>query len=271
MTIEHTTGTELETGYGTTTPPGDNAVLDTVRAMAAGYAALARSQGHAALTRPDLGLSMTDAASPSPFGNLCHLMTPWRSASDGDRLAAVRAFYAGRSGGPYLIFSPWPTGDLREHGLVPVGHPPLMLAGRMAPPLAGSDLVVETVRTRDELREFERTLVEAFPVGELLPYHPHRFLAPGALGSGWRFVIGSLGADVVAVAASYPCGGLRLVEMVATRPEVRGRGYGSAVTAAAARDADRDGVLVSSDLGRGVYTRLGFRSVTRFTLWLGPR
>jgi hypothetical protein len=28
---------------------------------------------------------------------------------------------------PYLLLSPWPTADLQEHGLVLIGHPPLMV------------------------------------------------------------------------------------------------------------------------------------------------
>jgi len=47
--------------------------------------------------------------------------------------------------------------------------------------------------------------------------------------------------------------------MISARPEVRGRGVGRAVTAAATVVApDRPAMLISSDDGRPVYERLGY-------------
>ena len=62
------------------------------------------------------------------------------------------------------------------------------------------------------------------------------------------------------------------VEMGSTRGECRGRGYGAAITAAAATTrTDRPSALVSSDLGNGVYRGLGYLPVLRYTLWMGNR
>jgi len=51
-----------------------------------------------------------------------------------------------------------------------------------------------------------------------------------------------------------------------------GRGYGLALTAAAAAvEPSKPATLIASDLGRPVYDRLGFVAVMRFTYWLGLR
>ncbi len=63
---------------------------------------------------------------------------------------------------------------------------------------------------------------------------------------------------------------------IATVPEARGRGLGRAVTLAALRDARAAGcrlaVLQSSEMGRGVYEKLGFRVFAdyRVLVWPGP-
>lgn len=44
------------------------------------------------------------------------------------------------------------------------------------------------------------------------------------------------------------------------------------MTMAAARvEPDRPALLIASDDGRGVYRRLGFVPLLRYTLWLGTR
>jgi hypothetical protein len=54
--------------------------------------------------------------------------------------------------------------------------------------------------------------------------------------------------------------------------EVRGRGYGRAITAATiAVDLSKPATLVASDLGRPIYEQLGFVAVMRVTYWLGLR
>jgi N-acetylglutamate synthase len=61
---------------------------------------------------------------------------------------------------------------------------------------------------------------------------------------------------------------------VATPPEFRGRGYGAAVTSQIVRDGfdagSRLAFLQSSELGHGVYRRLGFRAVEEYVLLTRP-
>ncbi|WP_169987609.1 GNAT family N-acetyltransferase [Microbispora sp. H10836] len=71
--------------------------------------------------------------------------------------------------------------------------------------------------------------------------------------------------------ASAPIAGMSRIGPVYTPPDLRGRGYGSAVTHAASRKALDDGateVLLFADLSNltsnSIYQRLGFRPVTDF-------
>ena len=60
---------------------------------------------------------------------------------------------------------------------------------------------------------------------------------------------------------------------VATAPEARGRGIGTAMTWHLLRDADPGwtlAVLQASDMGRPIYERMGFRLVREFDEYVGP-
>ena len=62
---------------------------------------------------------------------------------------------------------------------------------------------------------------------------------------------------------------MNLVEIVATLESARGRGIGAAVTwAATLADPSLPALLVASDLGRPVYTRMGYLTLSRATVWL---
>ncbi len=138
----------------------------------------------------------------------------------------------------------------------------------------GADgLDVVEVTTPAQLADFEQTLAEAYPTPELLPFGSQpRMFGDDVLRSGWRLYVGYEAGRPVATAAAYPTDRVVAVEVVSSRSECRGRGYGAAITAAAsAAGPDRPAVLVSSDLGRGVYEGLGFVAIFRYTLWVGHR
>jgi ribosomal protein S18 acetylase RimI-like enzyme len=81
---------------------------------------------------------------------------------------------------------------------------------------------------------------------------------------------GAVASTAVAFAADDAVG----IFDVATPPEHRRRGYGAAMTARAARDGFAAGsdfaFLRSSELGYGVYRRLGFRDVEEYVLLTRP-
>jgi ribosomal protein S18 acetylase RimI-like enzyme len=80
--------------------------------------------------------------------------------------------------------------------------------------------------------------------------------------------------DIVATAAGITIDGVTGVFNVATLPEHRGRGLAAALTARVARDGFEGGArlayLQSSQMGHGVYRRLGFRDVEEYVLLTRP-
>lgn len=170
---------------------------------------------------------------------------------------------------PYALLHPWP-GDLSEHGLTLLGHPPLMVRlpaqGRTDVP-AGME--VREVTVAGELAVAERVLVDGYPMPDLQPLTPGDLFGPALLDGTTRFWLGFVDDEPVAVAAAHLAAGMTLVEYVATLPHARGRGVGSAVTWAATLSApDFPAMLVASDDGRPVYERMGYRAVVRWTAWL---
>ncbi len=122
-----------------------------------------------------------------------------------------------------------------------------------------------------DVQAFERTLVEAFPVPSLAPLLPGCLLDDRVLGTPLRLWVGREDGRPVAVALAHVSHGVVLIEMVATRPECRGRGYGAAVTAYATNaDPSLPAVLLASDDGRPVYEHMGYVALLRFTLWFRP-
>lgn len=263
----------LENGARPTTPAGDNLLLDYVRTVAAGYAAVADATGGRTHTVEGLGLHMADAGSFSPFGNQAHLTRPIAEHEAAALCDKLSRFFGARDGGAYLLFSPFPTPDLSPHGFGLGGHPPFMVrpAGGTAPMVGGLQLV--EVRTPAVLADFERTIVEAYPAPEVAPFGMHaRLFCDGLLDSAWTLFVGYLDGESVATAGAFVGERVVAVEAVSTRPEVRGRGYGAAITAAASLAAPNlPAALVSSEPGRRVYEGLGFLPVSRFTLWVGQR
>jgi hypothetical protein len=264
----------IESGTRASTPVGDNLLTDFARAEAAGYGTIVESNGGRRLVDHELGVTMADSSLPMPFGNLVHVLRPVPESATPRFVDAVRSFFTAAPGGPFLMFCPWPTPDLSEHGFHLAGHPPLMV--RSPAPVHGpnTNLRVKTVTTPDDLEEFERTLSEAYPSPEMLPFgsQPRLFGDSIIASPKHRLVTGFDGDRAVATAMAFVDHGLVAVEAVSTRAECRGRGYGAAITAAAtAAEADRPALLVASDLGRNVYADLGYMPILRYTLWLGFR
>jgi ribosomal protein S18 acetylase RimI-like enzyme len=86
--------------------------------------------------------------------------------------------------------------------------------------------------------------------------------------------VGSLDGRVVASSGMMLAGGVAGIYNVATAPDARRRGIGAALTAAAVAEGRERGyevaVLGASELGYGVYARMGFREVCRDRVWMLP-
>jgi GNAT superfamily N-acetyltransferase len=267
------TGVVLETGWEASTPPGDTVLRRAVLALAEEREQTALGQGGRAVRSE--WLSLADAGSPSPFLNSAVLLRPL-GAPGGERLLEeTERFYACGTGGPWMLFSPWPTPDLAGRGWELVGHPPLMLrpAGGAAPAIP-PELEIRRVTEARGLAAFEATLVEGYPLAELQSPRDGRLYHRDALAGGrLRCWVGWVDGRPVSVSAAWVTGGVVDVVWVATLPEARRRGYGEALTWQATRGlrASLPAILLASDDGRPVYERMGFLPLLRFTVWLHPR
>jgi hypothetical protein len=244
----------LRTGWEDSTPSDDTLTLAAIRAMADRSAAWAREAG--GRVRRDPGLVLADAVSPCLFLNVVTATPPLDLAVAGQ---AVEFFPAGR---PFALLCPGPTPDLRPTGLRLMGHPPVMVrpAGGAAPSLPPR-VAVQEVTDAAGLAVWDRVLSAGFPA----PESP----APrGLLGGPTRFWLATLDGEPAATALSHVGHGVVDVEAVATLGTHRGHGLGAAVTwAATLADPQLPAVLIASDDGVGIYRRMGYLPLTRWTMW----
>jgi|tagenome__1003787_1003787.scaffolds.fasta_scaffold20963699_3 hypothetical protein len=262
---------ELESGYGPRAPTGDNLCNDFQRETARSYVALAQTRGDAN-ERIEGVVSMSDAASPLPFWNRAVLEQPITAADQ--IVPALRAFYADRSPHPFLFDSAWPTPDLREHGFTLMGHPPLMVRAAHAPlPQPPPELRIVPVKDAAGARDLEQTLIDGYPAPQLQPFTHITMFTPATFDApGWHHFVGYVDDRPVAAGSCSVGERLLRVENIATLGDVRGRGYGLAITAATIGvDPAKPAALVASDLGRPIYEKLGFAAMLRVTYWLGLR
>jgi GNAT superfamily N-acetyltransferase len=260
----------LETGLRPTTPDGDNLLLGFVRGSVASWRALGDATGGPSLETD--AVAAADGGSPADLLNWAVLTRPLDAASAREVVETLRTFFAARPGGPYLVVSAWPTPDLSGLGLHLVGHPPLMVRAPHPgpePPPAGLTIVeVHDARTGDD---FERTLVDAYPLPALQPW-ARGTVVPAFGVAGWHHFVGYEGGRAVATAASWVHDDHVRIDLVSTLPDARGRGHGAALTAAAGAAAPSlPALLVASDAGRPVYERMGYLPVLRCTVWEGDR
>jgi GNAT superfamily N-acetyltransferase len=223
----------------------------------------ARTMGGAVHVDDDLCAG--DLGSPSAFGNQAILLRPLTEAAAPEVAARLGSSFSGS----HIVISAWPTPDLRPYGYGLIGHPPFMVrpVGGSAP-VRPTELVIEEVTDAATMKVYERAFVEGYPVPELQPYEPGHLFDERVLGGIARLWVASADGRPVAVSMAINSGGIVAVEMVATLPDARGKGYGAAITATAAlSEPHLPSVLIASDDGRSVYERLGFLPISRFTLW----
>lgn len=247
----------LRTGWEPATESIDTLTLAAVRTMGDRIADWALAAG-GQIERAD-GLLLADARSN------CMLLNQAVSTAPMDVALAQRVLAFFGPARPFVLFGPRPAGDLTPTGLQLMGHPPLMVraAGGTAPTLPPG-VTVKEVTDPAELPVWDEVAARGFGVAA----SPS---PPALVGSVHRFWIGRYDGVPAAVAAATTDHGVNDVEMIATLEEHRGRGLGAAVTwAATLADRALPAVLISSDLGRPVYERMGYLAVTRWTMWYRP-
>jgi ribosomal protein S18 acetylase RimI-like enzyme len=164
--------------------------------------------------------------------------------------------------------------EAAEHmGLMPVEEIPAMLAtADELRDVHPTELEVIRVATADGLAQALSVSAEGFAAPPEI-FAPLYDLEVAAL-EGLEYYLGRVGKVDVATAVGFTTGNAVGIFNVATLPERRGRGYGAAITAQAARQGFRAGAefawLQSSAIGYSVYRRLGFRDVETYVLWTAP-
>jgi predicted GNAT family acetyltransferase len=138
-----------------------------------------------------------------------------------------------------------------------------------------SELAIERVRNAEVLSEF----VEVMRVGYEMPEFTvdglfEVFSAVGLTNeSPWRNYVGRSDGEVLTTASLALVAGIAGIYNVATVPEARRRGFGTAMTLAALGEAHelgyRIGILQSSAEGLGVYRRLGFEQHSTYYIYVG--
>jgi hypothetical protein len=209
--------------------------------------------------------ALFDTASSLVFDNAVVLRRPISNDELDELIDTAHVFFAPDR--PWLLMSVWPLPDLTTAGLQLMGHPPFMMRPPGPPKDARPGPAGLEITRIDEAdaATFAATLEAGFGLpgtGQSLWTNPRVF------GEELHAYIGTLHGEPVATAAAFLAHGVVDVEMISCLDKVRGQGIGEAMTwAATLADPDRPAMLMSSDLGRPVYERMGYLSMMRMTLW----
>lgn len=210
-----------------------------------------------------------------------------RLASDAvdTQIEAIMRHFQERQAPMYWFLGPTTTPadlgtHLEAHGFVYEGDDPGMAVELSALPsnratIAG--LSIQQVRDAAALEQWVETFIVGYEitgvtVPELLDVH-----APLGLGAHppWRHYLGFLHGRPVATSWLSLGAGVAGIYGVATRPEARRQGLGTALTVAPLLDAHAMGywigILQSSAMGYNVYRGLGFQDYCTFSIysWAG--
>jgi GNAT superfamily N-acetyltransferase len=251
----------LEDGWQPTTPEGDS----LLRAYVLGFAAMIAGFGRAKGTRvlEDDDVVALDIGADFFLANGALLRHPVRDADLPGVVDRLHEFYRG-AGVSWILLSAWPIPPLERMTLV--GHPPFMVraAGGEAPP-DPPGLVVRQAASQTDMEDFARAL-EGYPAPDATPFADARLLDV----PGMRFWTGYVDDRPVACSAAHVSDACVDVEFIAAHEETRGRGIGAAMTwRATLADPTKPAVLIASDPGQPVYTRMGYLRLQRMTMWMG--
>ncbi len=136
-------------------------------------------------------------------------------------------------------------------------------------------LTIQTVGDEDALAQWVSAVVIGFGMPASGEDTCFDLFASVGFDLPLRNYLGLLGRKPVAASQLFLATGVAGIYFVATVPEARRQGIGAAMTLAPLREAlamgYRIGTLQSSEVGLGVYRRLGFEEYCRFScgVWMG--
>jgi hypothetical protein len=215
-----------------------------------------------------------DPQSDSPLLNNAVLLRPHSQRDLQKTLAAVENFYEAASGAGFCVFSRWPAHDLRDRGYSLWGAVPCMVrapGGQIPNPPA--DLTVVEATDTKSLRWVEQAFIEGFPAPELQKPRPEPIWNDNVFqAQKLKLWVGICAGQPVSCAMAYLHSAVVGVYLVATVPEMRGRGFGEAVTwHATFADPDQAAALTATSMGRPIYARMGYQGGPDFFVWLRER
>lgn len=254
------------------TPTADHRLVHRfVRNHVDAIDAIVTTAGGRTRRTPDLALA--DLGRSAAIYNSATLLRPAALDDLDATLAEIDAFYRYGAGTVYL-WSPWSTPDLQRHGWRLEGHPPLLARPADGPVPVAPHLRIDVVGDAASAQTWERIVVDGFPFTEARPYLPGAFLHPGLLDDDrWRLWLAfdNTGTPVTA-AGSFVAHGIHQFALGVTLPVARRQGHWYALV--------RERLLAFPNLPvAGIFTgdsqpgaqRLGFRPITRFTVWSRTR
>jgi len=209
----------------------------------------------------------------SPFFNSATLVRPLDPAQATDLIDRLSHFYAAQPGAPWILWSAWSAPDLQRWGFELLTRLPLMVrpAGGALPAPPPLLRIVEATDAAT-LADGERVTIEGYPLPELQPVRTGSLFDARGVGARLRMWVGYLDDRAVATATALIDEAVNGIYAVATLPDVRGHGYGTALTAQALAAAPAlPAVLEATDAGYSIYARLGFTEVARYDLWMKAR
>lgn len=150
----------------------------------------------------------------------------------------------------------------------------LLTLGDAQPP---AGLTIKPVRDAQSLRTWCDVLTRGFGMPGLVgDAYLDMFVGTGlGVELPWRWYLGLLEGEPVATSMLALSAGVAGIYYVATLPEARGRGIGTAMSLRPLLDARemgyRAGILRSSEMGVGVYRRLGFQEYCKIGRYVWTR
>ena len=140
-------------------------------------------------------------------------------------------------------------------------------AGGDHPPVPDELHIVEALDAA-AVAQASSLLGDAFGV----PPDAQPFMDPAFNAEDARIWLGAVDGLPVSTATAVVAGGFCGIYAVATSPDARGRGYGEALSwAATGFRPDLPATLQASDMGRPVYERMGYETVTTCHCWSRER
>ncbi len=262
------TAAPLTTGWEPDLPDEDSLCLRWLRHWSDQCAAFAAAAGGTVVR--DERFVLADYGRPASFFNAAVLLAPQPGGRELDELLDEIESRAAGGSGDLFLWSLWPTPDLRHRGWVLDGHPPLLVrpAGTAAPTQAEVERPAP-VRTSAGLADWERVLIEGYPVPDLRGSGVGAVVHPALLDDPrLRFWATYAAGEPVAISAQFVAHGVAGFALGVTMPAARRGGHWSRHARVRLHtEPALAHVGVFSDDSRPGAEQLGFIPVIRHTLW----